>query len=247
LEQGHIQSINDPISMYLPDELLDHTDKADITIEDLLTMRSGINFNEVDDAAQILQELPGNTLEYILDLPMIYQPGQTYNYNSGDPHLIAASIQKSVGMPTDQWADDALFSQIGFSNYNWLRYDNYSFGGWGISTTPRELGKIAQLVLDRGSWNGSQVVDSLWIDEMIFSHIPSATVDNADFGYLWWIWNMDTDSLPHMAGSGGQYAAIVPDKQLLIVVMSEHDTDGDLELTSESFFEIVEDIISTVN
>jgi len=67
----------------------------------------------------------------------------TFHYNSGDPHLLAASIQNQVGMPLDEWADEELFSPIGFSNYHWLRYDGYSYGGWGISSTPREMAKVA--------------------------------------------------------------------------------------------------------
>ncbi len=244
LEQGHIKSIGDPISDYLEEVQNGNEDKAGITLENLLTMRSGINFNETDDSSQLLQKKPKNTLQYILNIPLINEPGEVFQYNSGNSHLIAASIQNAVGKPTDEWADDVLFSQIGFSNYNWLRYDNYTFGGWGISTTPRELARVAHLVMNRGAWNGTQLVDSLWIDQMISPHILDAGSFEEDtftgslqFGYHWWI-QPELEAY-FMSGSGGQYAVIVPAKSLVVVGFSEHDTDDDLELSSDQFLGIV--------
>jgi len=242
IEKEIIDSVNDSISTYLSDEIVGHDNKSNITIEDLLTMRSGINFDEVEDSSTILQELPNNTIEYILDLPMIYSPSNTFNYNSGDPHLIAASIQNGVDKPLNEWADEVLFSKIGFTNYEWLKYDGYNYEGWGVSTTPRELAKIAHLVMNNGNWNGEQIVDSLWIEDMLSPHIQNIGTENSNFGYLWWGNNNELGNISYMAGSGGQFVVIVPDKELVIVAMSEHDTDGDLELRSERFFEIVKDI-----
>lgn len=244
-EQGYIGSPDDPISDYLSQELQNHRDKSNITIENLLTMRSGIGFDETVDVSEILQKTPDNTIDYILDIPLIFTPGETFYYNSGDTHLIAASIQNSLGYPLEDWADEVLFSKIGFENYTWLEYDGYNYGGFGISTTPRNLARIAQLVLDGGAWNDTQLVDSLWIDDMITTQTVIGNNSSNTFGYQWWI-NPD-EGIYFMAGSGGQYACIVPDKNLIVVVMSEHDTDDELELDFETMLELVDKIRNTAN
>lgn len=240
-----IDSINSPISTYLDTELQNHPDKKDITIANLLTMRAGIAFDETKDVSALLQRTPENTIDFILEKPLLFNPGQEFSYNSGETHLISASIQNSVGQPLEEWANTMLFSKIGFNNYTWLKYDGYNFGGFGISTTPRELAKIAQLVLNDGNWNGEQVVDSIWVNQMV----TTQTITNADsdytFGNLWWI--NETEGVYFMAGSGGQYAVVIPEKNTFVVGTAEHDTDNDLEIGFDTFLEIVKRILEAAN
>ncbi len=243
LDQGLLFSVNDPISDYLASELVNHSDKNAITIEDLLTMRSGIGFDETDDASNLIQKKASNTIDYILSLPLINSPGQSYHYNSGDPHLIAASIQNEAAISLEQWADTNLFTALEFENYNWLQYDGYNFGGWGISTTPREIAKIAHLVLNGGVWKAQQLVSSAWIASMTQTQVSENTGDTGSFGYLWGILDKGSVEYPYMAGSGGQYAVVVPHKNMVIVTMSEHDTDGNMELDFYDFMDIVDNIV----
>jgi len=245
LEEGLINSLSDPISDYLPEMVQLYPEKAGITIEDLLTMQSGIDFDEDADASQLIQRRPDNTIQYILDLPMAFTPGDRFSYNSGNSHLIASALQNAAGRPTDEWADDILFSKIGFSNYTWLRYDEYSFGGWGIATTPRELAKVAHLVLNQGMLDNEQVVTSAWINQMLEPHITNTGNPDVAFGYHWWMKSNLTAY--YMAGSGGQYAIIYPEKELIVVAMSEHDTDGELELEPAEFFELADHVASISN
>ena len=245
IENGIIDSINAPISSYLSAELQNHPDKENITISDLLTMRAGIGFDETKDVSALLQQKQENVIDFILEKPLLFSPGQEFSYNSGETHLITASIQNGVGQPLEKWADDVLFSKIRFDNYTWLKYDGYNFGGYGISTTPRELAKIAQLVLNEGNWNGEQLIDSLWIKEMVSTQTVTSSGSDYTFGNLWWV-NVP-EGIFFMSGSGGQYAVIVPDKNLLVVAMSEHDTDGDLEIDFNTFLQIVNRIGETAN
>ena len=182
-----------------------HPDKRDITISNLLTMTAGIGFDETADVSALLQNKPSNVIDYILGKPLLFSPGTRFSYNSGETHLISASIQNRVGKPLEDWADEVLFSKIGFEKYTWLKYNGYNFGGYGISTTPRELAKIAQLVLSKGSWNNEQIVDSLWLDKMTSTQVT--TNGDFTFGNLWW--ENETEGVYAMAGSGGQYAFVV--------------------------------------
>lgn len=242
VHQGYIDSLSDPISKYL--DLQNHPDKKDITIENLLTMHSGIAFDEKEDVSTLLQRSQGNTIDYILGLPLLFPPGQAFNYNSGDPHLISACIQNSLGRPLDEWAYEELFSKVHFENYSWLEFDGYNFGGFGLTTTPRELGKLAALVENQGYWNGEQLIDSAWVREMV-SFKTSTHSAELDFGYQWWI--SKSMDLYFMSGSGGQYACIVPDKDLIVISFAEQDTDDDLELGFEVVLEIVKDVIQASN
>jgi len=240
LEQGYIQSLDDPISDYLTTELQGHDDKKDITLRQFLTMQSGIDFDERTDVSALLQHKPENTLDYLLSIPILFPAGDHFRYNSGDPHYVAASIQKALGQKLSTWADTALFSKIGFTNYSWLTYDEFNFGGYGISTTPREFAKIAQLVLNKGQWNGEQLVDSLWVQEMTATQVETSATSAFGFGYLWW--NNEGEGIHFMAGSGGQYALIDPEKQLLVVITCEHDTDLDAELEFEEALNILNQV-----
>jgi len=241
IENGDIDSINSPISTYLSSELQDYPDKSSITISNLLTMQAGIGFDETSDVSSLMQNEPDNVIDFILSKPLLFTPGLEFSYNSGETHLITASIQNSVGQPLEEWANTNLFSTIGFSNYTWLKYDGYNFGGYGISTTPRELAKVAQLVLNNGSWNGEQIVNSLWVEEMITTQ--TVTGSENSFGNLWWV--NEEVGIYFMAGSGGQYAVVIPDINMLVIGMAEHDTDGDLEIDFDTFIEIVKKIKAT--
>lgn len=245
LEKGIINDANDPISDYLGQELTNHPDKANITINDLMTMRSGIGFSNDGTAGQtdkLLRQIPENSVEFILDLPMISTPGTTFDYKDGDPHLLSAILQKQAGKPTDEWADDVLFSKIGMTNYNWVRYkDGITFGGFGIETTPRELAKIALCVADSGRWNGNQIIPANWIKTMLSEQVQ---VENFDFnfGYYWWL--DPVRNIQFMWGHGGQFAFIIPGKDLVVVITSIPNTQSDYQIQAHEALPIVDRIIN---
>lgn len=243
VDQGFIESIDDPISKYLPVEMKNHPDKASITIRNLITMQSGIGFENDGVTGQtdkILRQLPDDILEFILDLPMIEEPGTVFHYNDGDPQIMSCLIQKITGMPTDEWADKVLFSKIGFDNYNWVRYkDGATFGGFGIETTPRELGKLARLVLNKGEWNNEQLVSTNWLDQMLIPQVESDITGG--FGYYWWL--LPEKNIYFTWGHGGQFAFIVPNKDLIAVMSSIPNTQGKYQIQADESIPYVEQII----
>ena len=242
-EEGLIADINDPLSEYLP-AVASHPDKSGITIRHLLMMQSGIDYSNDGVEGQtdkVLRQLPDDITEFILERPVYTQPGVDFHYNDGDPQLLSAMIQHQAGKPTDEWADDVLFSKIGFENYNWIRYrDGVRLGGFGIETTPRELAKLALCVADSGNYKGHQVIPEQWLEEMLKEQVVSD--EDYSFGYFWWI---DTQrEIPFMAGHGGQYAYIIPQKELVVIMTAIPNTQGDHQINFTDATPIIDRIIS---
>ncbi len=243
LDQGIITSVDDPISKYLPEELKDYPEKSGITIEQLITMHSGIDYDNDGvggETDKVLRQLPDNITDFVLSRPMRTLPGTDFWYNDGDPQIVASIIQRAVGKPADEWADEVFFSKIGVRNYNWVRYkDGTTLGGYGIETTPRELAKIALCVADSGRYNGRQIISADWIREM-----TSVKVDadmDYKFGYYWWF---DAIRNIHFTwGHGGQFAFIIPDHQLVVVMTSIPNTQGDYQVQADEALPVVDQII----
>lgn len=242
IKEGIIDSVNAPLSDYIPEIPEKYPDKSDITIKHLLTMSSGIGWDEGEGNNDILQQRPGNITEYILGKPMRFEPGEKFAYSSADGHLLAIALQNASGMKLQDWADEVLFGKTGFSNYTWIDYNDYNLGGFGISTTPREIGKIAQFVMNFGLWNGNRLLDSSWIEEMTSVHFQ---LGENSMGYMWWV--REGDNTYYMIGSGGQIVFCVPDLELIIIAFSEPDTGGNLVLDFSKFLEIVESIKASCN
>ena len=243
VDQGIISSINDPLSEYLPEVLTKYPEKSAITIEQLITMQSGNDYNNDGvggETDKVLRQIPDNITDFVLSRPMRNEPGTDFNYNDGDPQLMSAVLQRATGLPADAWADEVLFSKIGVGNYNWVRYkDGTSLGGFGIETTPREMAKIAMCVGDSGSSGGQQIVSADWITEMTSPLIEVS--EDYSFGYYWWI---NTSRNIHFTwGHGGQFAFIVPDYQLIVVMTSLPNTQGDYQIQADEALPIVDEII----
>ena len=247
LDHGLIADIDDPISAYFDSELNNHPDKADISIRNLITMQSGIDYSNdgpTGETDKMLRQIPDNSVDFILGRPIDATQGTSFHYNDGNPHLMSAILQKVTGKPTDIWADEILFSKIEMTNYNWVRYkDGITLGGFGIETTPRELAKIALCVADGGRWKGQQVINTDWINAMLSAQVELEDLDFS-FGYFWWI--DSSRNIKFMWGHGGQFAFIVPDEKLLVVISSIPNTQGDYEIRAEEALPIVDRIIEAI-
>ncbi len=234
LEKQIIKNINDPISDYLI-ETEDYQDKKEIRVEDLLTMRSGISYSndglggQTDD---ILRKLPDQITSFILGRPLASTPGEKAKYKDCDPQLLSSIIQANCGKSTGRWASEVLFEKLEIKNLFWDDYkDGITLGGFGILTTPRELAKFGQCVLDSGMWKGTQVVTKEWIKQMTAVRIQD--IYGYQFGYLWW--KDERRKMTFMSGHGGQYVCIIPSKNLIVVMTSEVNTQGDFQFGKEAF------------
>ena len=234
IEKGIINSVNDSIGDYLP-ETENYPDKKHITIEQLLTMKSGIAYSNDGLSGQsddILRQLHDNITHFVLGLPLAYNPGEKNYYKDCDPQLVACVIQKTCGMKTRDWAKEVLFNPLGIKNLEWMDYkDGTTLGGFGIMSTPREMAKFGQLVLDSGIWKGNEIVGKDWIKEMTTVRVEE--MYSHQFCYLWW--KDENRKMTYMHGHGGQFVCIFPDKKLVIVMTAEVNTQDDFQFGIEAF------------
>jgi len=248
VDQGLI-NIYDPISKYLPNV---PPEKSSITIENLLTMSSGINYTNGGKEDTLREQKPSNIIDFFLGLGMRWLPGEAFNYNDLDPTLVSAILQKVTGLTLRDWAREVLFEKIGIRRLDWKTYkDGTTMGGWGILATPREMAKIGQLVLDEGKWKGEQIVSSEWINEMTsgkviadMAVINNIVVGKILFGYLWWSDDIENkDKEIWMSGAGGQLVNIYKAKDLIAVITSEPNTEPGFWFGGGDVFERIEGIL----
>jgi CubicO group peptidase (beta-lactamase class C family) len=242
IEEGFIGSVRDKIDDYLPDYTAKYPDKAGITIENLLMMKGGFAFDNGSQSDVFRMHRTDNSLDYVMGLDLNFAPGTDYLYNDGEPQLMSGIVQAATGWPLDEYAKSVFFDRIGMTNYEWVRYsDGVTMGGFGILTTPRELAKIAQCILDSGKAGGIQVIPRDWVIEMTGA---KTTVDDLHtFGYYWW--GIPEKHYIHMWGHGGQFAFIIPEKKMLVVITSLSQVDDDVNISIEYILgEIVDPIVA---
>ena len=225
MEKGFIGSIDDSIFKYLeqrPTKNLDNR-KEEITIRHLLTMSSGLDCNDWDKKSAGQEDKiykKKDWVQYTLDLPMINDPGEISTYCSMGVVLLAEIIEQASGMSIDKFADKYLFEPLRITNYTWGHTSNKEVisAGKRLYLTTRDFAKIGQLVLDKGRWNGKQIVSSEWVE---LSTTSSVEITGMEYGFLWWnIPFADREKdIPSIVatGNGGQYLMIYPALNLLAV------------------------------
>lgn len=217
IDQGYIKSVDDNISIYFPEYFEDEDDpKRLITIRDLLTMETGLNW---DEWASSYKDPNGmykskDTIAYVLNRELTFDPGKKFTYSTGTSQLLAGVIQRATLMSLEEFSLNYLFKPLGIQDYQWKKSkDGINYGGVHLYLKPRDLAKIGQLSLNKGLWNGNTIVSSEWIDTSTSGHTIFG-YDDGPYGYHWWI-----RPKGYMAqGYGGQYIYVIPKEQLVIII-----------------------------
>ena len=204
IDKGFIDNVSQTFSSFFPTLTYNTPSKEDICIEHLLTMTSGI-YGDTDP--EWAWEV---TIQEILNPSLYSTPGTAFRYSSASTHLLSAIINKSTGQKTSDFALEYLFNPIGISQEDFYWQENsqeVNFGGYGLYFTPEAMSKIGLLMLNNGTWNGTQVISENW---MLKVGTPQP---NGFYGYLVW---MDKYSY-HTAGLLGQCIYLIPAYNLTVV------------------------------
>lgn len=224
IERGDIGGVDDPIGGYL-DTLLTglEPEKAAITVGHLLTMASGLEWDETGGFGDYTEWIRSeDRLGYVLDKPLVDEPGAEYNYNSGAVHVLGVILEQATGMPLPELADELLFSRVGISRSRWERFPGgFHNGGAGLDLRPRDLARFGQLYLQRGQSAGTPIIPEEWVARSSVPHYAwrfnSGRLTGITYGFLWWIVPRVPGPLYFAWGFGGQYVVIVPELHLVIV------------------------------
>ncbi len=223
LEKAFIQSLDDPIEKYLTADEFKLTEiQKTITIRHLLNMSGGFEWNETNGNAYNEWALSKRPIEFLLEKPIVNNPGSVFNYNSAAVHLLGVIIAEAADMPLPVFANQFLFSKLGISSVAWEQADqNDVNGGSGIRLMPEDMARIGQLILQKGFSGGDQIVDETWIASITSPAFDwrrqYGVLSNYVYGGLWWVHDAELKAI-FAWGYAGQFIYIVPEKNLVIVV-----------------------------
>ena len=210
LAEGYVTGINSSVLDFFPDRTIANLDprKGAMTIRHLLTMSAGFE----SQLEQIV--LPNDWIQYILDLPMIHEPGEVWNFDGGCSHLISAIITQTTGLPMAEYTQIRLFGPMGISNYEWDADPQGNTMGFGhLTMNLQDLAKIGFLYLNNGTWGPFQLVPSEWVIECTQTHF--LLPNGVGYGYQWWV--DPVISGYSMRGTGGIRVFILPEQDIVLV------------------------------
>ena len=222
IDEGLIQNVDEPIYKYLSDYASAFTDeKKTIKVKHILTMTAGwkweqfkYQWNDPRNNGAAMWDCE-DVIKYVLERPLDAKPGQKFNYSNGVPVVMGVVLKNASGMEADHFADQNLFNPLGISDYMWTRYQDGSLEtDGGLALRSRDLAKIGQLFLNRGNWQGKQIISEKWIDESIQQRIKLGGFWGWSYGYYWMQVDLNfNDQTIHsyfVPGDGGQLLSVFP-------------------------------------
>ncbi|MEW5846397.1 MAG: serine hydrolase [Bacteroidota bacterium] len=254
VNDGYVKSIDEPIGNYLPE--FAEGDKAKITIKHLLTMSSGLSWDESYSTLFSLttQGYYGNDLpKLVLNQRVVKEPGKLFEYRSGDTQLLSLIIEKATGKTLSDYASEKIWTKVGAEHDAlWCldRKDGVEKAFCCFNTNARDFARFGQLVLNGGKWNNQQVVPESYLNEALTpaSYLfDPETNKNVDFyGYQWWMINIDGYKTWYARGLLGQYIFVIPDLNAVVVRLGHVRNNNRIDGTPEDVHKYIRFGISIV-
>jgi len=239
IDHGFIQNVNQKMFSFFPEYIdLNNDEKDKITLEYLITMTSGLEWDEStfsysdprNDVVQLFYQ--NDPIRFILNKPIVTEPGTQFLYSSGSANVLGEIIRKTTGLRADDFAREYLFSPLGITDYKWKELpNNVLFASGDLKLRPRDMAKLGDLYLHDGVWKGQQIISEWWVEKSTRSFI------NADpgweYGYKWWLYTYEINSQQiesySARGWGGQNIIVFPSLDMVVVTTAGYYDDRDLE------------------
>jgi CubicO group peptidase (beta-lactamase class C family) len=252
-----IPDIQTPIVKYFA-ELADAADprKREITVEHLLTMRSGLEGTSNRNYGAWVTSR--NWVQHALARPMFVAPGEEMEYSTGNSHLLSAILTRATGKSTWQFANEVLGRPLGFTLAQWPRDpQGIYFGGNDMLMTPRQMLAFGELYLKKGRAGGQQVVPDSWVERSCEGRTRNRRPGNAAFdatrgfdpmrdrkyGYGWWVHELRGYDTCFAWGYGGQYIFVLPELDLVMVTTSSPDVSEERRGHRQVLFDILDRLV----
>ena len=228
IDEGKLGDVNTHPMELFTSYAQDFTDprRKAITLEDLLTMRSGIAWNEAgsyenDENSCIQMEKSDAWIQYVLSRPMREDPGTKWDYNSGVSMLLGKLVGITTGKRVDAWTAEKLFKPIGIRNYYWKTTPNKEVDTeGGLYLSAQDLARIGYLFLHNGKWGEQQIVSQRWVKQSITPIVTDVNSTNetpdSGYGYQWWVPSVKPFIFA-CNGYGGQFLMVAPEYHLVVV------------------------------
>jgi parallel beta-helix repeat protein len=244
---GFIDSVQHRVLDFFPNRTFANLDsrKQAITLEHLLTMTSGLPWDEWtytygdsrNDVTRMMNSY--DPVQFVLDRPMVSEPGTQWVYNSGGSHLLSAIINKTTGTDMLSFAKKRLFEPLGISNLLWSTdaFQRIPWGFMGLNLTPLDMAKLGFLYLNNGTWDGQQIIPAEWVAKSTTSLIsadPAWAGPGWGYGYQWW--TRPSANVYMARGYMGQNIIVAPDYDLVVVFTASITRGRD---PSELFFDYI--------
>ena len=258
IDKGFIESVRQSIFDYLPEYQHLNTDGKDkITIEHLLTMTSGLEWDEwgaplssTDNDIISLWFNCDDQVTCILERPLENEPGTSFTYSGGNMIVLGEIIKNAAKMNIDEFSRKYLFEPLGIDSSNWtVRYPNGVIEAAGsLEIIPRAMAKIGVTFLNNGVWQGEQIISEQWIEKSAVAfpgnngiNIPGEDSGRVGYSYSWWIKQYSNSgreiNMFYAGGWGGQLIMVFPELNTVVVF-----TGGNY-VTKRPDFEILEKFI----
>ena len=247
IDRGYIQSVDTPISAFFPDQQQHLTgDKAAITLEDFLTMSSGLEWDESGAAAgqsnnslsRMYGQHPSTWTGFVLSKPLAFPPGTQFVYNTGASLMLDDVVTAASGQTLSQFVFENYFDRIESENVAGV------FPAGGGTKTSREMAKLGQIYLDEGMWKDTRVLSADWVRESFQERFTFG--NGTGYGYQWWMRTLTTSNtsyrVRYAAGNGGQFIMVIDELDLVVV-----STGGNFgSSVSNQFHTMVQDYVLPV-
>jgi len=230
-------TVNDKVVSFFPNDLPGKVSDnlAALRVRDLLSMSVGDE--KEPTRSMVLEE---NWVKAFLAAPITHPPGSTFMYNSGATYMCSAIVQRVTGQKVVDYLRPRLFEPLGIEGMTWETCPRgINTGGWGLSVQTESLAKFGQLYLQKGAWNGRQLLPAKWVEEATTFKIQQPVPANAkrpkersDWvqGYCYQFWRC-THNAFRGDGAFGQYCVVMPDQDAVVVITGEsNDLQGELDL-----------------
>ncbi len=243
IDQGFIASVQVPFYGLFNYGAYDNWDprKADMTLEDALTMQLGLEWDEwsqpYTSSANDLVRLENSNADWaraLLDLPMTSDPGTVFAYNTAATIAIGQALENATGIPMADFANQYLFYPMQIDDAAWWQSPTgLPVGGSGLFLKTRDMLKFGQLYIDDGNWQGRQIISPEWVAASVARHVDvsSWATYSVAYGYQWWLDDLAYRSGPTPAyitsGYGGQYIFAVPAADLVVAFTGHNYEHGE--------------------
>ena len=253
IDLGFIESVDQSIFDYLPEhQHLNSDGKDKITIKHLLTMTSSLEWDEwgapnnsPDNPVIGIWLSEKDTLSFILERSLIGEPGAYFNYCGGNMVVLGEILRYASNMSLDDFSNKYLFEPLGIDTRNWSQFENGVIdAASGLKITPRDMAKIGVTFLNKGVWNGTQIVSEQWVEKSATPfpsnheiNIPSEDSGRLGYSYSWWTKQYSISNMYFAFGWGGQQIVVLPEVNTVVVF-----TGGNY-VTHNPTFRILEEYI----